>query len=435
MASSDETATRKSDRTGLFSEQMVTIRTGDSARMLRIPRRTQILFALTAVCLLGWTLFATAVTVRDLFGFSETASVRQAEVAMRLDNVSLENAQLIASNTALRTQLIGSLELLYRQTGDQVLLEQDLAEAQALLVVSRQMEPEPVVASIEIQPTATELPDQQFGEDRVNLSIDFVLGALDLALAKLGDAEDQVTALEMENAALLSGRQASDERTAYAVSRILDMVTNASEGFETIFTSAGLSPDELASQIRSLYISGNPDGTGPVRTQTLVPEIPGFGYLAIELERLELNQLAYLETPFEEPVRRRHEVAMEFGDPVNSATGEDQLHAGVDLAASTGTPIHATGSGVVTFAGENGEYGMQVVISHIDGISSSYSHLNEISVEVGDRVSQTDVIGDMGSSGLSSRTHLHYEVRIEEVPVDPMKFIEAKENVFKQEQT
>lgn len=101
-----------------------------------------------------------------------------------------------------------------------------------------------------------------------------------------------------------------------------------------------------------------------------------------------------------------------------------RAHKGVDYAAPAGTPVRATGEGVVEFAGESGNLGKLVVLRHWDGISTHYGHLQSFnpSVRAGRAVRQGEIVGEVGTSGLSTGAHLHYEVRERDRPVDPTLF-------------
>ncbi len=99
------------------------------------------------------------------------------------------------------------------------------------------------------------------------------------------------------------------------------------------------------------------------------------------------------------------------------------MHEGVDLTAQRGTLIRATADGVVSFAGWKSGYGYTVMIDHGKGISTYYCHCSILKVREGDTVKRGDVIARVGSSGLASGPHLHYEVRIGGVPVNPLDFI------------
>jgi len=94
------------------------------------------------------------------------------------------------------------------------------------------------------------------------------------------------------------------------------------------------------------------------------------------------------------------------------------------------TPIYATADGIVTQAGRQRGYGRVVKIRHAFGFETVYAHLNRTRVKVGQRVGRGDRIGDMGSSGRSTGNHVHYEIRIDNKPVNPVKFIEAARDVL-----
>ena len=106
------------------------------------------------------------------------------------------------------------------------------------------------------------------------------------------------------------------------------------------------------------------------------------------------------------------------------------MHAGVDFAGARGTPIYATADGVVTHAGWQSGYGRLVKIQHQFGIETRYAHQSKIRVKVGQRVSRGQRIGDMGNTGRSTGTHLHYEVRVGGKAVNPMIYIKAANDVF-----
>lgn len=91
-------------------------------------------------------------------------------------------------------------------------------------------------------------------------------------------------------------------------------------------------------------------------------------------------------------------------------TGQWRAHKGIDLAASTGTPVETVGDGVVTFAGTNGGYGKFIKINHGQGFVTAYAHLSKINVKKGARVTQGQLIGAVGTTGVSTGPHLHYEM-------------------------
>jgi murein DD-endopeptidase MepM/ murein hydrolase activator NlpD len=96
-----------------------------------------------------------------------------------------------------------------------------------------------------------------------------------------------------------------------------------------------------------------------------------------------------------------------------------KLHTGIDIGAPSGTPIHAAGDGEVVFSGRWGGYGNCIIIDHGGGVATLYGHCSALGVGVGQRVKQGQVIGRVGSTGLSTGPHLHWEVRHQGRPVNP----------------
>jgi len=110
-----------------------------------------------------------------------------------------------------------------------------------------------------------------------------------------------------------------------------------------------------------------------------------------------------------------------FGMRPSPWTGSPEFHAGVDLAARPGTPVVASASGTVRFAGAAAGYGTSVVLEHGHGIESRYGHLQSVSVARGQRVERGQLIGRSGSTGRSTAPHLDYEVLVDGRAVDPRR--------------
>jgi murein DD-endopeptidase MepM/ murein hydrolase activator NlpD len=109
-----------------------------------------------------------------------------------------------------------------------------------------------------------------------------------------------------------------------------------------------------------------------------------------------------------------------FGYRTHPVLGTLRLHAGVDFGVGTGTPIVAADDGVVVSAGWLGGYGNAVIIDHGGGVATLYGHQSRLAVSSGASVSRGEVIGYVGSTGMSTGPHLHFELRINGVPTDPM---------------
>jgi murein DD-endopeptidase MepM/ murein hydrolase activator NlpD len=112
-----------------------------------------------------------------------------------------------------------------------------------------------------------------------------------------------------------------------------------------------------------------------------------------------------------------------FGYRIHPILGKRLLHTGIDIAAGSGTAIWAADSGKVIYATWSGGYGNTVAIDHGGGISTLYAHQSSMAVSYGQTVSKGEVIGYVGSTGYSTGPHLHFEVRVNGTPVDPMGYL------------
>jgi murein DD-endopeptidase MepM/ murein hydrolase activator NlpD len=117
------------------------------------------------------------------------------------------------------------------------------------------------------------------------------------------------------------------------------------------------------------------------------------------------------------------QVTGSFGERIDPFNGEGAFHSGVDIGTSYGQQVIAPADGVVTFADFMGGYGKAVMLDHGHGISTRYGHLSGYAVTPGQHLHRGDVIGYVGLSGRSTGPHLHYEVRINDTPVNPYKYL------------
>ncbi len=116
-------------------------------------------------------------------------------------------------------------------------------------------------------------------------------------------------------------------------------------------------------------------------------------------------------------------IASYFGYRTDPVYGVRKHHDGIDFTAHTGTPIHATGDGVVVLAGNShGGYGKEVEIDHGFSYKSKYAHMSKILVKEGQKIRRGQIIGLVGNTGKSTGPHLHYEVRKNNVPINPINF-------------
>ena len=116
-------------------------------------------------------------------------------------------------------------------------------------------------------------------------------------------------------------------------------------------------------------------------------------------------------------------ITSKFGNRNHPVLKSVKFHRGVDIAVSIGTPVYSGIKGKVTFAGRKGNYGNLVEIEGNDGIKVRYAHLNSIDVVTGQKVSDGEKVAETGNTGMSTGPHLHYEIIIDENPVNPLNFV------------
>jgi murein DD-endopeptidase MepM/ murein hydrolase activator NlpD len=139
------------------------------------------------------------------------------------------------------------------------------------------------------------------------------------------------------------------------------------------------------------------------------------------LDKLEGQRNLLASTPAIRPTSGW--MTSRFGHRTSPFTGRKEFHKGVDIANREGTAILATANGIVSFAGKKGPMGNMLVIDHGHGVVTRYAHLSEALKKRGEAVKRGDIIAQMGNSGRSTGPHLHYEVHLNGVPVNPATYI------------
>ena len=140
-------------------------------------------------------------------------------------------------------------------------------------------------------------------------------------------------------------------------------------------------------------------------------------------DRLRADMLRLASIPAGLPVNGY--VTDGFGLRRNPFSGEGrEVHEGLDIAVDFGTPVNTTADGLVVWAAPHAGYGNLVVVYHSNGITTRYGHLSRITVETGQRLKRGDQIGHAGSTGRSTGPHVHYEIRENDQPVDPGRYVQ-----------
>ena len=116
-------------------------------------------------------------------------------------------------------------------------------------------------------------------------------------------------------------------------------------------------------------------------------------------------------------------ISSHYGNRADPFNGEAELHLGLDISALFGTQVHAPADGKIIYAQRKAAYGNLIIIDHGNGLTTRLGHLSRFNVKVGQKVRKNDVVGYVGTSGRSTAPHLHYEVRLNDRPVNPRNYL------------
>ena len=170
---------------------------------------------------------------------------------------------------------------------------------------------------------------------------------------------------------------------------------------------------------------------GPLEAVEADDADPRFRELFVSWRRLDQLEQGVTAIPSAQPIRSSSNLTSGFGVRSDPFRGRAAMHGGIDLAGPVGTPIYATADGIVGRSEyNNGGYGNLVEINHGRGIQTRYGHLSRRIAEPGQRVRRGELIGLMGSTGRSTGSHLHYEVRIDGRAVNPVPFMQSNNTLL-----
>ncbi|MDP4034261.1 MAG: DUF5930 domain-containing protein [Pseudorhodobacter sp.] len=429
-------------------EQRLFLKNNTSTRFIRLRPLSQAIALTGSAALLCWTIIATAILLMDsissgpgrdqiqrqqtlyeqrLNALSNDRDLRADEAVhaqerfnYALAEVSQMQERLLASEES-RKELETGIDVI-QNTLRRTIKERDQARAEAARVTLALA-----------QQNGTSHTDEGRVHDTM-ATLEILTGALGATAQQRDDMANAVLLAKDETASIAQQKQALEMRNDAIFNRLEEAVSISMEPLDKMFRQAGMSPDDLLDQVRKGY-SGQggplmPFTASSMGATILTPDEVRANAILTGLDRMNLYRIAAVKSPFAMPVKAAFRLTSGFGyrkDPKGAGT---RLHTGTDFAGASGTSILATGDGVVIEAGWMNGYGRAVKIRHAFGIETLYAHMSQIRVDKGQRVSRGDRIGDMGSSGRSTGTHLHYEVRIGGKPVNPMTFIKAARDVF-----
>ncbi|WP_368183751.1 DUF5930 domain-containing protein [Aestuariibius sp. HNIBRBA575] len=423
-----------------FPEKRLFIRSDTETRFVRLKPETQIIAWAGATVTVAWTIIATAVLLMDSIGagnFRAQAIRDQSIYEERLRVLSEERdiraAEAMAAQNRFSSALEHASDMQSQLLSEQTRLRELETGIDVIQSTLRRTMNEREDAREELSTLHAQLENDGEGAGALGMSQDAsgTVNLLASALAETAQERDQIA-----SDAEFALRHAADmelelrllqEKNDSIFRQLEDAMSISVEPLDNMFRAAGMDPDNLIAEVRRGY-SGTGGPLVPMSFSTMGgdpdPDAERANAILNSMDRINLYRIAAERAPFEMPVKDNFRFTSGFG------MRWGRMHNGTDFAAPIGTHIYAPADGVVTFAGWSSGYGRLVKIQHAFGVETRYAHQNRIRVEVGQRVSRGDHIGDIGNSGRSTGPHLHYEVRVGGRPINPMIYIRAGQDVF-----
>ena len=423
-----------------FPERRVFLRSDNDTRFIRLKPGSQLIAFVGVSAVVAWTIIATAVLLMDSIGsgnFREQAKRDQRTYEARLNALEAERNSRAEEAAAAQERFNSALKQISTMQSDLLASETRRRELETGIEVIqstlRRTMKERDTARDENAELAMALRDSDPDTlaDEEGMGTDATLETLTAALSDTARQRDKINN-DAQMALLEANEMAAQiqlmkDQNDQIFRQLEDAMTISVEPLDKMFTAAGMDTDNMLDTVRRGY-SGQGGPLMPLsfstRGEEPTPDAMRANRILNQLDRLNLYRIAAQKAPFALPVKSTFRFTSGFG------MRWGRMHSGTDFASKHGTPIYATADGVVIHAEWLSGYGRLVKIQHEFGIETRYAHMSRIRVKKGQRVSRGERIGDMGSTGRSTGTHLHYEVRVGGKAVNPMIYIKAARNVF-----
>lgn len=435
---------------GVFSaalpEKRILIQSPEGTRYLRLSSGVQVTIAASMLAIAGFFALTTAKVAVDWIAADDAAGptgVLHEAYSARLDALAQERDQRAAEALSAQSRFQTAMDQIGRQQTALLHAVEEREELATTLNLMRDRVGEAVAQRDSALALNDDLLDQ-IAAARASLAaggsdadltetLQTVTGALNAAVASRDEAATERAELTAALAQSELELKVTTRRQNEMIGDLKEAVTAAFGPLEGLLATAALDVDSVLATMRQAY-SGQGGPLVPIGVSTR--SFPGsadtskLDELMLDIDRMNLLRIAIGKVPYAMPVLDPHRFTSNFGFRSDPKGRGRRMHAGVDFAAPTGTPIYATADGVVIDAGPESGYGNVVRIQHDFGFETVYAHQSRIRVRVGQQVSRGDRIGDMGRTGRVTGVHLHYEVRLNGRPVNPMTYVEAAQNVF-----
>ena len=420
-----------------FPERRVFLKSDEDTRFIRLRPSVQASVFFVLASLLAWVIIATSILVMDNIGagnFREQALRDQESYQQRLQYMSQERDIRAEEATKAQRRFDEALEQVSIMQTE--LLDADLKRRELIAALEttqtkmRRVLQDSNAAKQELSILKSDNPElvAQLNQSNSGANSD----QLSFLTKTLNDTASERDRLEREAQAALDKvneiemeLRLAEERNEQIFRQIEEAMTVSIEPLNKMFRAVGKNPDTIIDVIRKGY-SGYGGPMTKLSSHGSDPTMEELRANAIlnDLDEMNIYRIAVEKIPFANPLKSAYRYTSGYGRRWG------RMHYGTDFAAPHGTPIYASADGVVVHAGWASGYGRLIKIRHEFGYETRFGHLSKIRVNVGQKVSRGERIGDMGNTGRSTGTHLHYEIRINGNTINPMKYLEAGHDVF-----
>lgn len=426
----------------VIPEKRLLIQTSRSTRSLRFTPLTQLMSGTAFAGVVGWVAVLSATLAIQAVGPDHrlsSAAVLQSAYQDRLEDLAVERDQRAAEARSAQERFQVAMEQISRQQTESLKAVEDRRELSTALDLMRQRLADAVAQRDSIAAANERLVNEvsaSMARDADGAATSETLSTVSRALDEAVTARDQARTdramLSQQLADLELKARVDGQRQDEMIDQLEQAVAMSFGPLQKIIGKTDLDVDSLIATVRSNYsgVGGPLEGVSVSTRSVDGPNDGRFDKLMLDIDRMNLMRVAVEKLPVAMPLRNVFRFTSPFGYRHDPKGAGRRMHAGVDMAGPRGTPVYATADGVVIAAERERGYGNVVKIRHDFGVETVYGHLSRIRAAVGQQVSRGVQIGDMGSTGRSTGSHLHYEVRVNDQPVNPMSYLEAAKDVF-----
>ena len=417
-----------------FPSRQLLLKTGSDTKFFTLSSSTQAIIIFAVFIFVGWSLFSSLIfTFKALnLGVKEDYLARSnVNYEDRIEQISDEKYsyfQRVKDAEAKLREALEAIEDFQVEITKAQIREEELQSGILILQELIKQTKKNNFAGLEEQKNRLNNVTGLQQENTINTlpRISILLSLLEETVKERDDIKAKLVKALKKVDQLSYEADLSQQNNEQIFRQIEEALVISVKPLEKMFKSVGLDLNSILNVIRNTY-SGYGGPNLPI-SQLPIDSLTNNEKLAAKMveQILELGawRIAVQKIPFAHPLNETFQYTSGFGPRWGT------MHYGTDMAAKHGSAILATADGVINFAGWEKGYGKLIKIKHDFGYETRYAHLSKISVSVGQRISQGDRIGKMGNTGRSTGTHLHYEIRRNGKPINPMKYIRARQNVF-----